>query len=128
MNLSPLAIRLIAYGLCALFSVVSVGVVWFRIAEHYEDKGYAKRDAEIASAEKVFADHVHDANTKIAKLTAANSKARALAAKQRAAHDATIEEVIRDEPVWAAGPAMPARAFDDRVRDLEEIAARARAR
>lgn len=126
--MSGLQMRLIAYGLCALFSLATVGTAWWGIASHYEDKGRAQAMKAQDKAESAFAQKVAGAGALITQRTAERDKARRDLAQLRAKGREELEHAIATNPEWAGAPAMPAPVYDQRVRDLEAIAARASAR
>jgi hypothetical protein len=121
-------IRLIAYGLSLLFSLGVLGAAWWKIADHYEDQGRAEVTKAQDDAVSIFAQKVSLSDALLVRRTAERDAARRETALIRAKGREELEHAIEINPEWARAPAMPAPVYDQRVRDLEAIAARARAR
>jgi hypothetical protein len=103
----------------------AIGILWVR-GDAY-DEGYAARESEVAAIARAHERIVAGANERIA---AAAQSARDDVQREldeRPAKVRTVTEVVRENPDFAA-VRRPDKLHAQRVRELDEISAAARAR
>lgn len=116
------AVRVLPY--VAAIAGGAIGILWVR-GQGY-DEGYAARDAEVTAVAAAHAQVVSRVNEQIAAVRAtADAEIAALKAR-RPRQVQAMREAVHEDPAFAA-VRRPARAHAQRLHELEEVAAAARA-